>query len=283
MMFCYQIKKIYLYDELLIINQKYYLFGKVALVTGSTSGIGLGVAKRLAQNGTHIVLNGLGVPNEILKIKKQIESDYSVKVDYQPADLKDPIQIKNMIEVASQNLGGIQILVNNAGMQHIDPIEVYPDQTYQDIINLNLLAPIFATKYVIPGMKSANWGRIINIASVHGLVASVNKSGYVAAKHGLIGFTKATALELALTNITCNAVCPGFVMTALIERQIQDRADKYKISFSEAQNKLLEEKQPSCKAISIEQLADLILFICSDSASEFRGSAINMDGGWLAQ
>ncbi|CAD8162940.1 unnamed protein product [Paramecium octaurelia] len=257
--------------------------GKVALITGSTSGIGLSVAKKLASQGVHIGLNGFAKPEEVTAIRKEIEGQFKVKTFYHGADLKEGPQVKSMVQETSKALGSVDILVNNAGIQYIESAVNFPEQKFNDIIAINLTAAFLTTKYALPQMLDKNWGRIINIASVHGLVASVNKCAYVAAKHGIVGLTKATALEVAKTGVTINAVCPGWVMTKLIETQIQQRADQYKISFEEAQIKLLEEKQPSVTPVQTEQLGDLITFLCSNSASQIKGSTYTMDGGWTAQ
>jgi 3-hydroxybutyrate dehydrogenase len=254
------------------------LQGKTALVTGSTSGIGLGIALCLAKAGANLILNGFGDASAALvEVAK-----YGGKVGHHPADVADPTQIADMINYGRREFGGIDILVNNAGIQHVAPIEEFPLERWDSIIAINLSAVFHASRLVLPGMRARGWGRIINIASVHGLVGSVNKAAYVAAKHGVIGLTKVVALETASTNITCNALCPGWVLTPLVQQQIDQRA----LSDGDqerARRELLAEKQPSLEFVSPDQLGDLCLFLCSEAASQVRGAAWNVDGGWLAQ
>ncbi|MBX9754489.1 MAG: 3-hydroxybutyrate dehydrogenase [Pseudomonadaceae bacterium] len=254
------------------------LQGKTALVTGSTSGIGLGIALSLAKAGANLILNGFGDASAALvEVAK-----YGGKVGHHPADVADPAQIADMISYGRREFGGIDILVNNAGIQHVAPIEEFPVERWDSIIAINLSAVFHASRLVLPGMRARGWGRIINIASVHGLVGSVNKAAYVAAKHGVIGLTKVVALETASTNITCNALCPGWVLTPLVQQQIDQRA----LSDGDqdrARRELLAEKQPSLEFVSPDQLGELSLFLCSEAASQVRGAAWNVDGGWLAQ
>ncbi len=253
-----------------------------ALVTGSTSGIGLGVAKSLAAKGFNIMLNGFGAPEEIEKAKQAIQG-LGVKVAFSAADLSKPAEIEKLIAETQQQLGAIDVLVNNAGIQHVAPVEAFSPERWDAVIAINLSAAFHTTRLVLPSMKARNWGRIINIASAHGLVASANKSAYVAAKHGIVGFTKAVALETATTGVTCNAICPGWVLTPLVQKQIDDRAVKEGKSAAQAKIDLLSEKQPSREFVTPEQLGALAVFLCSDDAQQVRGAAWNVDGGWLAQ
>ncbi|MBE7940480.1 MULTISPECIES: 3-hydroxybutyrate dehydrogenase [Ramlibacter] len=255
------------------------LKGKTALVTGSTSGIGLGIAKALARQGANIVLNGFG---DAEGPRAQVEA-LGVKTAYHGADMSKPAEIEAMMAYAAQQFGRVDILVNNAGIQHTAPIEEFPVERWDAIIAINLSSAFHATRLALPAMKAANWGRIINVASVHGLVASVNKSAYVAAKHGIVGLTKVTALENATTGVTCNAICPGWVLTPLVQKQVDDRAATLKISNDEAKRQLLGEKEPSMQFTTPEELGELAAFFCSPAANNVRGVAWNMDGGWAAQ
>lgn len=256
---------------------------KTALVTGSTSGIGLGIARSLAQAGANIVFNGFGDLTEINAITHAVAQEFDVKTAYHGADMSKPEQISAMMTEAAQQFGGVDILVNNAGIQHVANIEDFPVEKWDAIIAINLTSAFHTTRLALPGMKAKNWGRIINLASVHGLVASAQKSAYVAAKHGLVGFTKSTALETAQTGITCNAICPGWVLTPLVQKQVDARAEKDGVSNEEAKKSLLAEKQPSGEFVTPEQLGALAVFFCSDAANQIRGVAWNMDGGWVAQ
>ena len=255
------------------------LKGKTALVTGSTSGIGLGIAKALAQQGANIVLNGFGDAD---KPKAEIEA-LGVKVDYHGADMSQPAQIEDMMKFAAEKFGRIDILVNNAGIQHVAKVEDFPPERWDAVIAINLTSAFHTTRLAVPAMREANWGRIINIASAHGLVASAQKSAYVAAKHGIVGLTKAVALETATTGITSNAICPGWVLTPLVQKQIDDRSAREGISIVQAQNDLLGEKQPSLQFTTVEQLGGLAVFLCSPAADQVRGVAWQVDGGWTAQ
>ena len=259
------------------------LKGKTALVTGSTSGIGLGIARSLAAAGANIVVNGFGDNAEINALRTAMEQEFGIQTSYSNADMSKPEQIASMMEEAAQQFGGIDILVNNAGIQYVANIEDFPVEKWDAIIAINLTSAFHTTRLALPGMKAKNWGRIINLASVHGLVASAQKSAYVAAKHGLVGFTKTTALETAHTGITCNAICPGWVLTPLVQKQVDARAEKEGISNEAAKKSLLAEKQPSGEFVTPEQLGALALFFCSDAANQVRGVAWNMDGGWVAQ
>lgn len=254
------------------------LSGKTALVTGSTSGIGLGIALVLAEAGADIVLNGFGDAAEALaQIARQ-----GVKVVHHPANLTEVAQIEDLFAFAEREFGGVDILVNNAGIQHVAPVEQFPLDTWDSIIALNLSAVFHGTRLALPGMRARGWGRIINIASVHGLVGSTGKAAYVAAKHGVIGLTKVVGLETAASQVTCNAICPGFVLTPLVQKQIDDRAASG-IDPQQAQHDLLAEKQPSGAFVTPRQLGELALFLCSDAGAQVRGAAWNIDGGWLAQ
>jgi len=255
------------------------LNGKTALVTGSTSGIGLGVALELAKQGANIILNGFGDHDAP---RAQIEA-LGVKVGYSGADMSKPAEIAAMMDYAATEFGGVDILVNNAGIQHVSPVESFPVDKWDAIIAINLSAAFHATRLAIPSMRAKNWGRVISIASVHGLVASANKSAYVAAKHGIVGLTKAVALEVATTGITVNAICPGWVLTAMVQKQIDDRAANEKISADQATKELLGEKEPSLQFTTVEQLGALAVFMCSPAADNIRGVAWAMDGGWTAQ
>jgi 3-hydroxybutyrate dehydrogenase len=263
--------------------QNISLQGKTALVTGSTSGIGLGIARALAQQGAHIVLNGFGDADEIKGLQSEIEKDFGVKTIYHAADMSKPAQIAAMIQVASEKFGGVDILVNNAGIQHVANIEDFPIDKWDAIIAINLSSAFHTTRLALPAMKEKNWGRIINIASAHGLVGSTQKSAYVAAKHGIVGFTKVTALETAQSGVTCNAICPGWVLTPLVQKQVDARASDEGVSNEQARKDLLAEKQPSGEFVTPEQLGALAVFLCSEAANQVRGVAWSMDGGWTAQ
>ncbi len=255
------------------------LKGKTALVTGSTSGIGLAIASSLAQQGANIVLNGFG---DAEAPKAQIAA-LGVRAEYHGADMSKPDQIEDMMKFAAAEFGRVDILVNNAGIQHVAKVEDFPPERWDAIIAINLTSAFHTTRLAIPAMREANWGRVINIASAHGLVASAQKSAYVAAKHGIVGFTKSVALETATTGITSNAICPGWVLTQLVQKQIDDRAAREGISATQAQNDLLGEKQPSLQFTTVEQLGGLAVFLCSPAADQVRGVAWQMDGGWTAQ
>jgi 3-hydroxybutyrate dehydrogenase len=255
------------------------LKGKTALVTGSTSGIGLGIAIALAEQGANIMMNGFGEKDAAIAQVKAL----GVEVDYHGADMSKPAEIEAMMQAAEKRFGAVDILVNNAGIQHVANIEDFPADRWDAIIAINLTSAFHTTRLALPGMKQRNWGRIINLASVHGLVASAQKSAYVAAKHGIVGFTKVTALETAQTGVTCNAICPGWVLTPLVQKQVDARAEKDKVSNEEAKKLLLSEKQPSGEFVTPEQLAALAVFFCSPAATQIRGVAWNMDGGWVAQ
>lgn len=254
------------------------LQGKTALVTGSTSGIGLGLASSLATAGAQVILNGFG---EVEQAKTHI-AGLGAAPGYHDADLSDPQQIADLMRYVELEFGGTDILVNNAGIQHVSPLESFPVDKWNAIIAINLSSVFHTSRLALPGMRERGWGRIINVASVHGLVASKDKAAYVAAKHGVVGLTKTIALETARSAITCNAICPGWVLTPLVQQQIDKRVAAG-VDPQQARDDLLAEKQPSQEFVTPEQLGELALFLCSDAAVQVRGAAWNMDGGWLAQ
>ena len=259
------------------------LKGKTALVTGSTSGIGLGLACRLAAQGANVVLNGFG---DVEGPKAEVMAAgraHGVHVGYHGADMSKPAEIEAMVAHAAKEFGGVDILVNNAGIQHVANVEDFPVERWDAIIAINLSSAFHAMRLAIPAMRAKNWGRIINIASAHGLVASAGKSAYVAAKHGIVGLTKASALELATTGVTVNAICPGWVLTPLVQKQVDARAAKDGVDNEEAKRRLLGEKQPSLQFTTPEQLGELAVFLCSAAADNVRGQAWAVDGGWTAQ
>ena len=258
------------------------LAGKSAVVTGSTSGIGLGIAERLAAAGVRVLLNGFGDPTEIEAIRSRLAERYDVDVHYHDADLTHIDQIQRLVAFANGGFGGVDILVNNAGVQHVAPIVEFPADRWDHVIAVNLSAVFHCTREVLPGMLERDWGRIINIASAHGLVASVNKAAYVASKHGVVGLTKVAALETAETGVTVNAIAPGWVLTPLVEAQIQARAEAEGKSFDQAMRELLAEKQPSKQFVTPAQIGDLVVFLCSPAADQIRGQTIGVDGGWTA-
>ena len=256
------------------------LNGKTALVTGSTSGIGLGIAETLAAAGANIVVNGFGDSEAAYE---SIRKAGAPKVVYHGADLTKVPQIEDMMAFAAKEFGNVDILVNNAGIQHVASVEEFPVEKWDAIIALNLCSAFHTTRLAVPSMRANKWGRIINISSAHGLVASAQKSAYVAAKHGIVGFTKSVALELAQTPVTCNAICPGWVLTPLVQKQIEAKAAAGGISIEQASWNLVIEKQPSGSFVTPAQLGQLALFLCSSGADQVRGVAWNMDGGWVAQ
>jgi 3-hydroxybutyrate dehydrogenase len=259
------------------------LAGKTALVTGSTSGIGLGIAERLAAAGARLMLTGFGDPAAIEAIRGRIAEEYGVEVHYHDADLTVPEQIHRLIALANHQLRRIDILVNNAGVQHVAPLHQFPSDRWDHVIAVNLSAVFHCSKQVLPGMLARNWGRIINIASAHGLVASINKSAYVASKHGIVGLTKVAALETAETGVTVNAIAPGWVLTPLVEAQIQARALADGKPLEQARLELLAAKQPSKQFVTPAQIGELVVFLCGSAADQIRGQAIGVDGGWTAQ
>lgn len=259
------------------------LKGKTALVTGSTSGIGLGIAKALARQGAHVVLNGFGDVEAPRAEVLAAGQGGGAKVGYHGADMSRASDIEDMFAYCTTEFGAVDILVNNAGIQHVARIEEFPVERWDSIIAINLSSAFHTTRLALPAMKAANWGRIINVASVHGLVASAQKAAYVAAKHGVVGLTKVTALENATTGITCNAICPGWVLTPLVQKQVDAKAADLGISNEEATRLLLGEKEPSMQFTTPEELGELAVFFCSPAANNVRGVAWNMDGGWAAQ
>ncbi|WP_222908253.1 3-hydroxybutyrate dehydrogenase [Pseudomonas sp. DNDY-54] len=254
------------------------LKGKTALVTGSTSGIGLGIACKLAEAGANVMLNGFGdVDAAMARV-----SAFGTRVLHHPADMADAEQIGELIGQTERDFGSLDVLVNNAGIQHVAPVERFPVERWNSIIAINLSSVFHTMRLALPGMRERNWGRIINISSVHGLVASTQKAAYVAAKHGVIGLTKTVALETATTGITCNALCPGWVLTPLVQQQIDSKAKAHGDPMR-ATRELLMEKQPSLDFVTPEELGELAVFLCSDAGRQVRGAAWNVDGGWLAQ
>jgi 3-hydroxybutyrate dehydrogenase len=256
---------------------------KTAVVTGSTSGIGLGIARELAAQGADIVLNGFGDPAQIEKLLASLRSEFGVRVGYSAADMSKPDEVARMVAKATQDFGRVDILVNNAGIQFTAPVHEFPPDRWDAIIAINLSATFHAVRAVLPQMLDRNWGRIVNIASAHGLVASVHKVAYVAAKHGILGITKVVALETATTGVTCNAVCPGWVLTPLVQKQIDDIASRQSLSAGAAKTQLLAEKQPSLEFATPEQIGAVVAFLCSDAAAQIRGIGLPVDGGWTAQ
>ncbi len=259
------------------------LTGKTALVTGSTSGIGHAIASALADAGANVMLNGFGEKAEIERIRRDFAAKPGIKSGYSPADMSKPAEIRQMVADTAKQLGSVDILVNNAGTQFVAPIVDFPEDKWDMIVAVNLSAAFHATKAALPLMKKKRWGRVINTASAHGLVASVDKVAYVAAKHGIVGLTKVTALEVANDGITCNAFCPGWVRTPLVEKQIQARAKAQGIPVEQAAREMVGEKQEMLSFVTVEQLAALVLFLCSPGADTITGTAIPMDGGWTAQ
>jgi len=256
---------------------------KGAVITGSTSGIGRGIAETLAAHGANIMLNGFGDAAEIAKLRQRLADGHQVKVSYSGADISKPAEVQALIEQATKDLGRVDILVNNAGIQYTAPVQEFPVERWDAILAINLSGVFHAIRAVLPQMLSRNWGRIINIASAHGLVASVNKSAYVAAKHGVLGLTKTVALETARTGVTCNAICPGWVLTPLVQKQINDLAQQQQLSPETARAQLLGEKQPSLQFVTPEQIGALVVFLCSEAAVQIRGASVPIDGGWTAQ
>jgi 3-hydroxybutyrate dehydrogenase len=259
------------------------LQGKCALVTGSTSGIGLGVARALAARGCHVMLNGFGDAAAIERVRAALEAEHRVRVRYDGADLTQPPRIAALVQTTVAELGGIDVLVNNAGIQHTAPVEEFPAERWDAVLATNLSAAFHATHHALPHMRARRWGRIVNTASVHGLVASVNKAAYVAAKHGLVGLTKVVALETAGSGITCNAICPGWTRTELVEPQIAARAQAKGLGLEEGARDLLAEKQPSRQFVTVDQLGEVVAFLCSDAAAQITGASLAVDGGWTAQ
>jgi 3-hydroxybutyrate dehydrogenase len=259
------------------------LKGKTALVTGSTSGIGLATARALAADGANIVINGFGDKAAIEAERAGLEKDFGIKAIYSPADMSKPAEIAEMIATAEKTFGTLDVLVNNAGIQHVANIEDFPVEKWDAVIAINLSSAFHSIRAAMPGMKKRKWGRIINIASAHGLVASAQKVAYVAAKHGIVGMTKVVALEAANDGVTCNAICPGWVLTPLVQKQIDDRAKASGKSVREEEIALLSEKQPMHQFSKPESIGALAVFLSSDAAATITGSAYSIDGGWVAQ
>ena len=259
------------------------LEGRTALVTGSTSGIGLGIARLYAQAGARVMLNGFGRPEEIAAARAEIGALMGGgEAPYSAADLSKPDQVRQMVDAAAAALGTVDILVNNAGIQHVAPVEEFPEDRFDAIIAINFTSNFHAIKAALPGMKARGWGRIVNVASAHGLVASPYKSAYVSAKHAVIGLTKTVALEIARTPITCNAICPGFVRTPLAEAQVGPLAAKHGVTEEVALTDYLLEKQPSKRWIEVEDVARMALYLCGPGSGAVNGAALSIDGGWLA-
>jgi 3-hydroxybutyrate dehydrogenase len=259
------------------------LENKVALVTGSTSGIGLAMARHFALAGAEVVMNGFGDPAEIDRLREEIAEASKTRVHFVPADLSNGADAQMLVKKTIAICKRIDILVNNAGIQHVASIPEFPEEKWDAVIAINLSSAFHTSKIALSDMQTRGWGRIINVASAHGLVASVNKSAYVAAKHGIIGLTKVTALENAKTNITCNAICPGWVDTPLVRKQIEARAHAQSISVEAATQQLVGEKQPNERFVTPEHLSELALFLCGEAAASMTGAAYTMDGGWTAQ
>ena len=259
------------------------LKGLNAIVTGSTSGIGLGIAKVLAAKGANLVINGFGDADAIEKERAGLESDLGIKAVYSDADMSKPDQIAAMVDLCASSFGSVDILVNNAGIQHTDPIEQFPAEKWQAILAINLSSAFFSIQAALPHMRQKGYGRVINIGSAHGLVASANKAAYVAAKHGVVGLSKVVALETAGSGITCNTICPGWVHTPLVQKQIEAMAEEQGISVEAATDKLLCAKQPSGQFVTPDQIGELAAFLCSPAAAQITGIALPIDGGWTAQ
>ncbi len=259
------------------------LEGRTALVTGSTSGIGHGIALLLAQAGAKVMLNGFGKPEDIARARAEVGAAMGGgDAPYSDADLSRPEAVRKMVQDAEAALGRLDILVNNAGIQHVSPVEEFPEAKWDAIIAINLSSNFHAIKAALPGMKARGWGRIINIASTHGLVASPNKVAYVAAKHGVVGLTKVVALEIARTPITCNAICPGFVRTPLAEAQVKPLAEQHNVSEDKALTDYLLEKQPSKRWVEVDEVARMALYLCGPGSGAVNGAALSIDGGWTA-
>jgi 3-hydroxybutyrate dehydrogenase len=259
------------------------LKGKTALVTGSTSGIGLGVAETLAAQGANMVLNGFGDRDEIERIRQDMAERNGVTVTYSDADMAKPDQIQQMVDAARQQFGSVDVLVNNAGIQHVAPVDEFDPEKFEQVVQINLNHCFHTTHAALPKMREKGWGRVINIASAHGLVASKGKAAYVAAKHGVIGLTKVTALDTAQSGVTCNAICPGWVKTPLVQQQIEKKAEQQNCSVAQAEHDLLAEKQPALEFVTPEQIGAYCVFLCSDEARTITGAELKIDGGWTAQ
>jgi 3-hydroxybutyrate dehydrogenase len=264
------------------INIAGVLAGKLSLVTGSTSGIGLGIARALAAAGSDIILNGFAKPDDVAQLQDKIAADFKVRVAYSAADMSNPLAIREMIEQILQSSGRLDILVNNAGIQHVAPLQDFPPEKWEAILAINLSSAFHTTRLALPPMLQNKWGRIINIASAHGLVASPFKAAYVAAKHGIVGLTKVTALETAEHGITCNAICPGYVYTPLVEAQIEAQAKAHGIARNQVIRDVLLAQQPNKRFATVEELGALAVFLASAAAASITGVALPVDGGWTA-
>ncbi|WP_193370702.1 3-hydroxybutyrate dehydrogenase [Pelagibius marinus] len=258
------------------------LAGKTAIVTGSTSGIGLGIAQALAAEGANVVINGFGAAREIEALRSEISRDYGVEVLYSGTDMSQPEKIAEMIETAAGEFGQVDILVNNAGIQHVSPIESFPPEKWDAVLAIDLSSSFHAIRAVFAGMKERRWGRIVNVASAHGLIASPFKAAYVAAKHGLVGLTKVVALEGAECGVTCNAICPGYVWTPLVEKQIEDQAKSHGISRDQVVRDVLLAQQPDKRFATVDDIGALVAFLCGPAAQSITGAALPVDGGWTA-
>jgi len=258
------------------------LKGRRAIVTGSTSGIGAGYANALAAQGCAVMLNGFGDPEEIERQRASMSKKFGVEVLFNGADLANPEECVQLVRDTEKRLGGVDILINNAGIQYVAPVEEFPAERWDAIIAVNLSSAFHTIRAALPCMKARKWGRLINTASAHGLVASVNKAAYCTAKHGIVGLTKVVALETAQTGVTCNAICPGWVLTPLVKKQIEAIAQEQGISLEQAEHQLLT-KEPTMRFTTVEQLGALAVFLCSEAASNITGAAIAADGGWTAQ
>lgn len=256
---------------------------KNAIITGSTSGIGLGMAEAFCRAGMNVMLNGFGNAAEIEEIRSRLAAEYKVEVGFHGADMTKPEEIGALFQAAEAQFGDVDIIVNNAGIQYVAPVEEFPIEKWDAIIAINLSSAFHLIRHAIPGMKERRWGRVINLCSAHGLVASPFKSAYVAAKHGILGLTKTVALEVAQVGVTVNAICPGYVLTPLVEKQIPDQAKSRGISEEEVKRDVLLHAQPTKKFVTTEQIGALAVFLCSDGAASITGAALPMDGGWTAQ
>jgi 3-hydroxybutyrate dehydrogenase len=259
------------------------LKGKSALVTGSTSGIGLAIARAMAAQGANVTINGFGDNTAIEKERSGIEKEFAVKAVYSPADMTKPAEIADMVKTAEKTFGSLDVLVNNAGIQFVSPIEDFPIDKWDQILAINLSAAFHAIRAAVPGMKSRKWGRIISTASAHSLVASPFKSAYVTAKHGLAGLTKTVALELATFGVTCNCISPGYVWTPLVEKQIPDTAKARGMTEEEVKRDVILAAQPTKEFITVDEIASLAVYLCSDAAKAITGANLSIDGGWTAE
>jgi 3-hydroxybutyrate dehydrogenase len=259
------------------------LKGKSVVITGSTSGIGMGIARAFTAQGCNVMLNGFGDAAEIEGLRAGLAAEHKVSVLYSSADMVKPAEIVAMVDQAKRRFGAVDVLVNNAGIQHVAPVEEFPVEKWDAVLAINLSSAFHAIRSALPGMKSKGWGRIINVASAHGLVASPFKSAYIAAKHGLVGLTRTVALETAGKGVTCNAICPGYVLTALVEKQIDDQAKAHGIAREDVIGDIILERQPSKEFVKVEEVAALAVFLCGDSAASITGAALPIDGGWTAQ